>query len=111
MSQVDEIMQLVYAYEAAPNDEYAAQHDALKAAIEELDRLMDVRKKQHDEREDVISDLRCELETLKAEHDALKSAIEELVSEVEYNKQHTLVECPQCGFTGAREYAPLEKTP
>jgi len=69
MSQVDEIMQLVYAYEAAPNDEYAAQHDALKAAIEEL------------------------------------------VSEVEYNKQHTLIECPQCGFEGAREYAPLKKAP
>jgi hypothetical protein len=42
--------------------------------------------------------------------DPIKSAIEALVREVEYTHQHTLIECPQCGFTGAREYEPKEST-
>jgi hypothetical protein len=34
------------------------------------------------------------------------TVIKSIVEENDFNKTHTLIECPQCGFRGGREYEP-----
>ncbi len=49
------------------------------------------------------------IEHMNTSRAKLLDVIESLIKENDYNKKHTLIECPQCGFNGAREYDPVDR--